>query len=363
MKKRRSTLYSNYYLLVLILSLVFTEFASATSKKPYEIVWFISALEVRVGAAAKIEPMFLSNGDQLVFVYQYCRATTGVRGWENYIVNNIVDHDFNFLSNYCKNIKQTTRLDRYFIGDAYGRRISLGRVQWSPMNKLDDRFTIPPVIGSPGTAVITSTDGRNPYSNSDLLRDIGYFWAFRNEESARTILVNQRSFRKKNVTLLKKAALYADAVGGTVNTWDLKDGATIEEGSLVVRGPWPRRSTNKGFAVDIVNPIVADIDGDSKQDIVFGMQEPSGSKATSKWSGIGVLYGGGVKTMYGGRTKRDIVGAFGILKTRGCSYLFAATSALGQRYDLIPLAGSNKECGYRLAYKFIEDIHNEYPPY
>lgn len=139
------------------------ELPSASEGK-FHLVYRVIAPKIEIGAEVEVEPALITDGDQIVFAYDYCRHhypaqnyRPGRRAHEERVEPmQVAREDQIDLQHYCQ--RQPFRLAEKQLTavDNTGARLTLGKVNYAPLT-LDVNQQWAP---EPFTATIIATDGR-----------------------------------------------------------------------------------------------------------------------------------------------------------------------------------------------------------
>lgn len=346
--------------------------SAETAEGKFHLVYLVSTDKVEVGAKAYVEPLFLTNGNSIEFVYRFCRAVLGVRGWSTHVTSaQLGGDDAAVVQQFCENKTQKLDGDKLFVINHYGSSVRLSTVTFET-NLSDARFVIPPLLPKQGVTTISAVTGVSPKPSHQVGSDVAlapsFFWMASNRKILYSVVPLQARTQERASGLLFDSALaYSRNVQGTVYTWRFVDGPTLEEGEVRFDGPFPRAKHLAKSGVEVVAPIIVDVNQDGVNDIIFGMRDEGTEKSgdgTTRWAGTGIIIGGGAKAMFGTTTKSARVGfPYGVLRIQNCTYAVVSMGEQSTPYDLIPLPAASASCAYGRAYKFPEDVDNQYSPF
>lgn len=278
--------------------------AEDTRSSKFHPIFIVSVDALTVGAKAAVEPIFLTDGKEIIPFYDYCRALHGggipgseetVRktkaNWEQYkkTLAQKGAPEIRALAPFCRGEAFALPAEKYFLLDNLGQRIRIGSVEFGTDDDTPDyvrRMRLPPHMSVSGTAKIVRVDQLEKEILSLVSsRATGkhYLLMAAREGVLSAITPVVRPTVREADVLLAQAATTAREKQGT-RWWD---GQQIQPSQKIIVGGDPQ----------LRSPLFADFDNDGSIDVVVHMRSSQEATAENiglpkgRWLARGVISG------------------------------------------------------------------------
>lgn len=156
--------------------------AGNTTDGKYYLIWRVTAPKVEVGAEVEVEPAFFTNGEKIVFAWDYCRQryvreskpkhipVPYIRGPQkildpDYVLEpNEVGEDLSAVHDYCDYKNVLLDGSRFVLLENHGVRLKIGSVRFDapPQKSWFRKRYYEPFFPNTGQAKITRLESRPP---------------------------------------------------------------------------------------------------------------------------------------------------------------------------------------------------------
>ncbi|TMH25201.1 MAG: hypothetical protein E6H61_02545 [Betaproteobacteria bacterium] len=348
--------------------------AEPAGGKKFSLVYLVGVeeAELKTGVAAFVEPMFFTDGKELVFVYDYCRRkeesvhTAKVPGLripaqlkgKRGLADQEIAEDLEPIRSYCANRRFRLNGEAYKTLNNLGMQVRLGEIAFSGTGKHDYTW-YPPEFPDSGTATITGVEGPTYEipGRSKFWGPKHFFLASRNSSLLAELTPVRRTDDKEFQRFVERANTYGNGQKGMSIPTCLSRNPKNESCSPFSKYSTDGRAKFVSAELGFGPMMLGDVDGDGLTDAIVGLrafQEPvpiANSKRTERllWSATAFLLGNG-NSFHIARVNLIQVWPSGfyyymplaLLRMGGCSYMITSSESLEK--DLLFLA-QPKESG------------------
>ncbi|MSQ71589.1 MAG: hypothetical protein EXR27_09920 [Betaproteobacteria bacterium] len=356
--------------------------ATGAPRAQYDLVYLatVQAPELKTEGQARIEPLFLTDGTNVVFLFDYCRGYVEKilktqlkrRGWifeghwkRGYPIpaSRLRKGVGTVIGNYC--LTKEFALDGRLVHALSngGLELKLGPIRFSGGETYHSAIIGPDFV-DPGEATILAVE-RAPWAQDSPVASISGTCPRIEPRHYFFLMAADRSILEKIVIRVKgaRADLARLLAAGCDSVEPRRMVKRIEEKYEYGTRSRPFRSE----VATVIAPLIwGDFDGDGREDLVLGMQVPD----KNNWNVLRVLFGRGAEIYLGGVSGGT--GAdeypdflpFGIAKLGSCTYLLTSLDDVSwRRIHLLRLGGLAKLCKDLGSKKHPDDFDNVNPPY
>jgi len=338
--------------------------------------------DLRPGSTVAVEPVIITDGDEILFAYDYCEAVRNRaagqavwieienRRWIEKLRQGAIADDVSMIDVWCTNQEIEARSGPFYdlSGPFYGRDNEGALIEVSSLTMSADKFrsgkgivTRIEELGTPSEVLA----GHRRYRffllgrNAALLERVLPAWDIPDDDTARR-LAHLLPHNKERIQ-------------GVISPGCALSGCTAREKEIMTeRGDLEvleeRGSVFLPYPLDPISATFADIDDDGLMEFLVGMRSikrTETSKVHGIWQGMAIL---GLRrplwvhaisySIYRTDTESQTVFAYKafaslpmlVLRTTSCRYLLTTVAAdfpFGQVMQLRPLPGSTEQCQHR----------------
>lgn len=289
---------------------------AAEKEGRFHLVYLVAADNLKPGTNVMVEPVFMTDGKEIIPFYDYCRALHGVgipgseatqketkAKWEHYkkTLAQRGAPDVEALRPFCHNESFTLSAEHYSLLDNLGQRLRIGKVRFkADVETSQDirRMQLPPHMPLPGIAAITSAEK----VEADLFSTLGlkstgsrYFLMSADRMTLETIVPVRLPTQKEASILLSRAeALAMEQQGVLIERCPRGNGC--ENRWYPKTKKWPRIDFEGKPKLNSF--LFADLDNDGTTDLAVFMQSSTRQGRPNYvgkhyWTALGFVLAGG----------------------------------------------------------------------
>jgi hypothetical protein len=278
---------------LIVLSLVGVLPIQGQAQQPekYRLVYMVAAEaeNVQAGADVVVEPIFFTNGNDVVLLYDYCWVVYMKNPPKGYsLLPAQIADDVKFINEYCGYNKNIT-LDgsKFHTLNNNGESVRLGKIEFGfpggrPQQRRGTQLTPTEVGRSKIVAVLADTPN---VVHANTTEPFKFYFMASSAALLKKILPLRRADPQEEAQLLKQAGEYAEEKKGIERRRGGFKACPIDA--------WCDGKTDARFQdakTRLVSPLLGDFDGDEKLDLAVGMQADS-KDFNSSWLATGLIYG------------------------------------------------------------------------
>jgi len=362
--------------------------AEPAGSKKFSLVFLVGVEEadLKPGVAAFVEPMFFTDGKELVFVYDYCRRKEegvhkakvpglripahlkGKRG----LADQEIAEDLEPIRRYCANQGFRLNGEAYQTLNSLGARVRLGEIVFSGTGKHNYQM-YPPEFPRSGTATITGVEGPTYEipGRSKFWGPKHFFLASRNSSLLADLTPVRRTDEKEVQKFVERANTYGNSHKGKFVQCLSSD---PRDGSCPPGKEDPVDMGAKFASAELgVGPIVlADVDGDGLTDAIVGLrvlQERrsgvAGRETTDNltWSATAFLLGNGNSFHVASLNMNSVrptqflyYTPLALLRVGACTYVVTNSEDLEKNLLFLAQPKESAGCANRRTLKRVESV-------
>jgi len=356
--------------------------AEPAGSKKFSLVFLVGVEEadLKPGVAAFVEPMFFTDGKELVFVYDYCRRKEesvhkakvpglripadlkGKRG----LADQEIAEDLEPIRRYCTNQGFRLNGETYKTLNNLGTQVRLGEITFTGTGKHDYQM-YPPEFPDSGSAKITGVEGPT-YEIPGRGKFPGpkhFFLASRNGELLAALTPVRRTDEKEVQKFGERANTYGNGEKGKlVPICHPKDSCSRRE-------MLDRRAEFISAELGVGPVMLADIDGDGLTDAIVGLRAfqerapVAGRKTTAylAWSATAFLLGNGTSSHIANDSFIQVRprGFFyymplTVLRLGGCTFVATNNDAIEKTLLFLAQPKESKGCPNLSTRKWVQNL-------
>lgn len=335
---------------VAVLAMAVTFLHAATPKDPgegkFHLVYLVSVVDLKPGSKVFVDPVFFTDGKQIKSFHDYCRSylkapekRKGV--WKMTPAPHQIAGDLTPMHAYCENKPVTVHAEKFHTLNNTGLSIGLSSASFSPSTAGTNYVGAHELFPHPGVATLTGVSDKTlviEMGTESASRPRHFLLMSSNGRVLERILPVQRLKTDEMNLLIDVARRYAEEAKGRYR-----------------RGNEERRRS-PGFESakpEIVNALIADLDGDGVADAVIGMTAQS---ERSHWGGLAFLYSKSGRFFLGDLWQlsnyQSLMLPYGyvdhaplaLIRSGDCSYILSMLTELGKSYQLLSQPKPSKGC-------------------
>ena len=327
----------------------------------FHVVYLVSAIDLKPGSKAFVDPVFFTDGKQIKPFHDYCRAYGKEQGVSTTDLKpGQIGDAIGPIHRYCKNQPIPIEDRQYHTLNNSGVSVRLGTIEFTPGAKdgtIDGHQLIPRTRPYPGVTAIESVAGTPPAIELDTdsaIRPRHFFLMSTNRALLEKIVPVQRYEVAQMKKLLDRARVFAEEIKGRKRSRQ----TMLIDGQLQTKIIEKKRPPTFDTSVKplLLDALFADIDGDKEPDAIVGVSVVwIGAESRSKYrwqaslsllstSGDSFSAGYDFPGGYEGQLAHGYShGPRALLRVGPCSYLLGASSH-GILYTLGSLPQPTKTC-------------------
>ncbi len=360
----------------------------AAQPNKFHLVYLVAADAGRyqAGREVVVEPLFFTNGEKFIFVYDYCRQVMEKKFQWRYErhhkgphllrLDEIDDGDREITFSYCDNKSFSLNGDRFYSLNNRGESIKLGKIDFEfSGDGSHDRFIIPPTLPKTGRAKVLDFLGKAQDSKDISAPSFEFFFVGKNEELLKKVLPFWSVNDHAASILLRQAIAYAYPYKGVHRAW-VKDYPGCQLNSWC---DLQKDGRFKDASIRLTQSLIGDFDGDGAPDAVVGIRaeiETGQEGGGWAWLATVVIHSDGRRAIvsgYGGSsaTNASHLGSYlhrnsyrplGVFRFGACKFLLIIeTPVVSLR--MLNVSGAAPGCQDASSVREMEDAENEYPPH
>lgn len=335
---------------------------AAKEEGKFHLIYRVIVPSVETGAEARIEPALLTNGDRIVFAWDYCRWEYPKKNY-NYKAafnenedrldrNYITVADQADLEHYCQGETYNLRGAEFSVLDNAGVRLTIGdatfvaaHVKGEGVQRrgIPERFHAPiqRIDGTVAAKLPAALEDKQPYvfvmsRNRTLLEQIVVQTATPKPPEAAVLLARLEQYKARRQASDPKAA---------------NEQCETYVPHRTQRASWQAIS---GTPLAMGEILYTDLDGDGRTELIVRLvEDPKRLAMTRVYDSKGTEHC--VLRNEDGNMNSPIYRPLTLFKTNSCVYAFTQTSTYqNPNMNLIPLTGSPKTCLTAESYRFHE---------
>jgi hypothetical protein len=329
----------------------------------FRLIYLISVEtdKLKVGGMATVEPMFLTNGSKLIFLYDYCRFFADRKEGEasEFIDHKIEDReiadDLSIVTGYCRNKSMTIPAKDYFVQGSNGITLAINSFLTQPGKSGVYR---PPIFPIEGVAAITKLGGQRIVGVEKTANEPQhFFWISSSLRMLEQIARRPRAPIDQVQSLLSKVKKYSAAVE--------EGGMKAPDSSCVNRRELDYLERVKGQVrpegLRLVGASLGDLDGDGAVDLTATIEflvRRSRKDYVVDFTGreLRIFYGSGEEKCISRSEERPASMPNGHIKVSGCTYISTSFTGGGLSRDVVVVPKETETCRNMTTSKKIEEV-------